>query len=208
MIRTVLRNVGRLVILIVAVLIPLAVGFIWFTANLPPPTADPSETDAIVVLTGGSDRIRAGLALLAAGKGKRLFVSGVHLGVDVGELIKLDRPPAPESPLPADLAGRIDLGHVAGDTLGNAIETADWMHSNHFQTMRLVTADYHIRRAMIEFSIAAPDLRILPNPVQPAGAEASRWWHDRNVRDLLLTEYGKYVVAKWRYTLTRLARSA
>ena len=194
----------RAAVLLIAVLIPLIAGFVWFANNLPEPASDATPTDAIVVLTGGSDRISTGIALLAAGRGKRLFVSGVHHGVDVPELLKLARavPGAPAAD--PSLATRIDLGHGAGDTVGNAVETADWMHANHFRTMRLVTADYHMRRALIDFRIAAPDNEIWPNPERPPNTGAGRWWRNRATFDLLLAEYGKYIVAKWRYVVANL----
>jgi uncharacterized SAM-binding protein YcdF (DUF218 family) len=204
MIRELIFNAGRVLIVVAAVLLPLIAGFGWFVANLPPATADPSATDAIVVLTGGSERISTGIALLEAGKGKRLFVSGVNARVEVADLLKIARPEAAASARSADLAARIDVGHVAGDTYGNAAETADWMHEHQFRTMRLVTSDYHMRRALIEFRLAAPDLEILPNPVRPPNLHSDRWWRDRNARDLMLSEYGKYVIARWRYTLARL----
>jgi len=195
----------RAAILFVAVLLPLAIGFVWFAGNLPPPASDDAQTDAIVVLTGGSDRISTGISLLEAGRGKRLFVSGVHHGVDVAELLKLAHANNPSGPPPdPGLAQRIDLGHAAGDTVGNAIETADWMHANHFRTMRLVTADYHMRRALIDFRITAPDIEIWPHPVRPPVTGAGRWWRDRATFDLLLAEYGKYIIAKWRYVFAHL----
>jgi len=199
---------GRLVILLAAVILPLAGGFVWFAQNLPPPAAESTETDAIVVFTGGSDRISTGLALLETGKGKRLFVSGVHHGVEVADLLKVSRAgPGGGAPDPG-LAARIDLGHAAGDTVGNAVETAEWMHANHFRTMRLVTADYHMRRAVLDFRVAAPDIEIWPNPVRPPNTEAGRWWRDRPTFNLLLAEYGKYLVAKWRYVFARLLGNA
>jgi uncharacterized SAM-binding protein YcdF (DUF218 family) len=194
----------RFAVAFVAVVIPLAVGFVWFAENLPPPTAEATETDAIVVLTGGSDRISTGLALLETGKGKRLFVSGVHHGVEIVDLLKIARASSGGGALDPSLAARIDLGHAAGDTVGNAMETAEWMRAHHFHTMRLVTADYHMRRAMIDFRIAAPDIEIWPNPVRPPNTEAGRWWRDRATFNLLLAEYGKYLIAKWRYVFARL----
>jgi uncharacterized SAM-binding protein YcdF (DUF218 family) len=194
----------RAAVLVVAILTPLAVGFVWFADNLPQPTSDIAQTDAIVVLTGGSDRISTGISLLEAGRGKRLFVSGVHHGVDVAELLKLARANSVAAASDQELASRIDLGHAAGDTVGNAVETADWMRANHFHTMRLVTADYHMRRALIDFRITAPDIEIWPNPVRPPSTGAGRWWHDRATFELLLAEYGKYIVAKWRYIFAHL----
>jgi uncharacterized SAM-binding protein YcdF (DUF218 family) len=197
------RALLRLTFVILAVLLPIAIGFAQFTANLPEPTADQSRTDAIVVLTGGGDRISTGLALLEAGKAQRLFVSGVHPGVDVAELLKVDRTDQGSAlPAPA-VVSRIDLGDTAGDTFGNAVETVDWMRANHFRSMRLVTADYHIRRALIEFRMAAPDLVIIPNPVRPPRVDTQHWWHDGSAFGVLLNEYGKYLIAKWRYALSR-----
>ena len=205
MIRWLIRNVVGIGIVLLAALLPLTIGFVWFAENLPAPTDDPAKTDAIVVLTGGADRISTGIALLEAGKAKRLFVSGVDSRVGVPELLKIARAaPQPGESL-SGLAAKIDLGHEAGDTFGNAVETAAWMSSNHFTTMRLVTADYHMRRALIEFRLDAPDIFILPNPVRPPSTEAGRWWRNKPTRDLLLSEYGKYVIARWRYVLSRLA---
>lgn len=195
----------RAVIVILAVLLPIAIGFIRFADNLPAPTTDQSRTDAIVVLTGGGDRISTGLALLEAGKAERLFVSGVHRGVGVAELLRIDRGSTRSAPLPADLVSRIDLGDTAGDTFGNSVETVDWMRANHYKSMRLVTADYHMRRALIEFRMAAPDLTIIPNPVRPPGVDIAHWWSDGAAFGVLLNEYGKYLIARWRYLMSGLA---
>lgn len=202
MIRYLLRGLGRAILIAAVVVAPFAVGFVRFVDHIPPPTNDMSRTDAIVVLTGGSDRIATGLNLLEAGEAERLFVSGVHPGVGIDQLLKINRPAdAPPNP---GLAQRIDLGDTAGDTFGNSIESAEWMRTNHYRSMRLVTANYHMRRALIEFRMAAPDLDIIPNPVQPPGFDSAAWWRDRATFDLLLGEYGKYLIARWRYWMSRL----
>ena len=92
MIRRLIANVGQVLVVIAAVLLPLLIGFFWFVENLPEATADASETDAIVVLTGGSERLSTGLALLDSGKARRLFVSGVNARVEVADLLKVARP--------------------------------------------------------------------------------------------------------------------
>ncbi len=193
---------ARTLLVVLAVILPIAVGFARFMANLPPPTSDTSQTDAIVVLTGGGDRIPAALTLLQEGKAKKLFVSGVHRGVDVENLLKIDAAPSPK-PDPA-LANRIDLGDMAADTFGNSVESVAWMRANNFKSLRLVTADYHMGRALIEFRMEAPDLVIVPNPIHPAGIVDGRWWRERSTVTLLVGEYGKYMVVRWRFALTRL----
>jgi len=203
MIRGLSRWLARALVAAGVIFLVAAFYFVRFADNLPSPTTDPSETDAIVVLTGGGARISAGLVLLEQGKAKRLLVSGVHPGVGLGELLKIDRNATGAAPLNPDVASRIDLGDMAGDTYGNAVETVEWMRANHYQSMRLVTADYHMPRALLEFGMAAPDLRILPNPVRPPRMAEGPWWRDRQAFGLLLGEYGKYLVATWRDILSR-----
>jgi uncharacterized SAM-binding protein YcdF (DUF218 family) len=74
--------------------------------------------------------------------------------------------------------------------------------------MRLVTADYHMPRALIEFRMEAPDLQIVANPIRPSRTQNMPWWRDRPMFGLLLGEYGKYLVAKWRYLFVRTMESA
>ncbi len=171
-------------------------GLMWFAAGVPVQVDDPdTRTDAIVVLTGGSERIATGLALLAAGRGAMLFVSGVHRGVDVAELLRLGHLGHPE------LAGSIVLGHAADDTIGNAAETAAWVASRHLHSLRLVTAAYHMRRSLWEFHQAMPDVTIIPNPVFPDAVKSRDWWRWPGTAALLATEYSKYLAAVVRHWL-------
>jgi uncharacterized SAM-binding protein YcdF (DUF218 family) len=188
----------RAFLVVFAATLPIAVGFVRFVHHLPPPTADQSRTDAVVVLTGGGERISNALSLLEAGKADRLFVSGVHPGVGVDDLLKIDRTLPNTTEPNSALAARIDLGDTAGDTFGNSVESVAWMRANKFKSMRLVTADYHMPRALIEFKMEAPDLTIVPNPIRPSRTQNAPWWRGP-MFGLLLGEYGKYLIAKWRY---------
>ena len=67
------------------VLIAWILGFAWFALFLPRP-ADPVKTDAVVVLTGGTNRIDRGLEILRQGKAKRMLISGVDRDVKPAEL--------------------------------------------------------------------------------------------------------------------------
>jgi uncharacterized SAM-binding protein YcdF (DUF218 family) len=168
-------------------------GLVWFAATVPGRVDDPATaTDAIVVLTGGSERVATGLALLDAALGRKLFVSGVHKGVDVTELLKSARARHPQ------LACCIVLGYSADDTVGNAAETAAWMAGERFRTLRLVTAAYHMRRSLLEFRHAMPGATIVPHPVFP-DAVKSEWWRWPGTAHLLATEYTKYLAAVVRH---------
>ena len=51
----------------------------------------------------------------------------------------------------------VTLGFSALDTRGNARETAQWMEERDYNSLRLVTADWHMRRAAAELADQLPD---------------------------------------------------
>jgi uncharacterized SAM-binding protein YcdF (DUF218 family) len=168
-------------------------GLVWFAQTIAETVDDPSApTDAIVVLTGGSQRIQSGLQLLTAGMAKKLFVSGVYHGTDVSALLRT-QPQSPDA-----LQCCIVLGHAADNTYGNASETAAWMRQEGYRSLRLVTASYHMRRALLEFERAMPDVRIIPHPVFPEAVRQERWWAWPGTLDLIIGEYDKYLWALMR----------
>jgi len=184
------RRLKRLSVLAGGLLIAYGIGFLWFTTLLPTEVvSDPRPTDAIVVLTGGSDRLGVALDLLSEDKGKKLFVSGVYRGVDVRQLLDLSQHS------PADLSCCVVLGYEADNTRGNAIETAAWMKEQGFTSLRLVTATYHIPRSLLEFRRLMPAIEIVQHPVFPEHFKRENWWMWPGSSTLLITEYTKYLVA-------------
>ncbi len=165
-------------------------GLVWFAGTIPEEVGDAeSETDAIVVLTGGSLRVQSGLALLAAGKARKLFISGVYHSTDVAALLRVS------SQSPDKVACCVVLGYAADNTRGNALETAVWMRQEGFHSLRLVTAGYHMRRSLLEFSRAMPDVRIIANPVFPERVKQEQWWAWPGTASLIIGEYDKYLLA-------------
>jgi uncharacterized SAM-binding protein YcdF (DUF218 family) len=182
-------------------------GLVWFAHTMPTAVVDPSTpTDAIVVLTGGSQRFDAGLELLAAGKAKKLFVSGVHHGVEIADLLHLAHR-APDAAPTGELACCIVLGHAADSTIGNAMETAAWMRSEGYRSLRLVTAGYHMRRSLFEFARAMPEMRIIAHPVFPEQVKAD-WWAWPGTAALIVGEYNKYLAARLRGALDQAGNGA
>ena len=155
-------------------------------------TPDLPGTDAIVVLTGGSERLSAGLDLLAAGKGEKLLVSGVHPGST------LERVLAYHAVSESLRNCCIILGHAAVDTLGNAQETRDWMKAENFHSLRLVTAQYHMTRSLLVFHALMPDIAIEPYPVMPESVRLEGWWSRCGTAVLFASEYNKYLFARLR----------
>jgi uncharacterized SAM-binding protein YcdF (DUF218 family) len=172
------------------------VGLVRFAHNIPDEVADSvTTTDAIVVLTGGSERVATGLQLLAADKAQRALISGVHPGVAVSELLRLAG--AAQQPIET----RIDAGYGARDTAGNAAETADWMHARGYRSLRLVTGNYHMPRSLFEFHCVLPNARVVPHPVFPRIVHKGAWWSRPGTAALIIGEYNKYLLASLRHKL-------
>lgn len=126
-----------------------AIGFLWFVVALPRP-ADGVAADAVIVPTGGPGRIARGLAVLDRGLAKKMLVSGVDPEVRPQEFA------AQFGVSPRTMACCITLGYAAVDTRSNAAETAKWVAQNEVRSLRLVTTDWHMRRAAGELDRALP----------------------------------------------------
>lgn len=146
-------------------------------------TPPPGRADGIVVLTGGADRVAAGLRLLADGRGRVLLISGV--GGEAG-FAQLARRAGAD---PA-LGSRVTLGREAASTWGNAQETAGWVRANGIHSLIVVTAYYHMPRALAELSRALPDVDLYPVSVWPPGL------HGLAALRLLADEYPKWLAAE------------
>ena len=158
-----------------------AVGFILFTFTLGKPAAGKiAATDAAVVLTGGSGRLEHAVDVLRKGQAKRLLVAGADPLVTKGDIARR-------------LGGRrklvsccVDLGSESVDTRSNAEEAARWLSRHRFRSVRLITSDWHMRRAKYEFrKVLGGEYRIVIDAVR---SEPSFL--------VLFGEYNKYVLRR------------
>jgi uncharacterized SAM-binding protein YcdF (DUF218 family) len=171
----------------------LCLGYAEFASQIEPrePTAVP-RTDAIVVVTGGSQRIGDAIGLLGAERGSRLLISGVNEKTGREELAKMN-------PASRDLlACCVDLDYRARNTIGNAIEARRWVRQHGFNSLTVVTSNYHMPRVMAEFAHAMPSLRLVGHPVVTDQIDTSGWWHRWSAVRLLAPEYAKYLVTRLR----------
>ena len=145
-----------------------------------PQPLDGRTTDAIVVLTGGEGRLDRGLALMQDGAAKRMLISGVDRSVKPHELaVRYD--------VPDKLFNCcITLGREAIDTRSNGIETAQWLERRGYDTVRLITSDWHMRRAAFELRLALPSDIVLVYDAVPSQPSFST----------LFREYNKYVLRR------------
>lgn len=158
------------------------------------------RTDAIVVLTGGTGRLEAGLDLLAGDMAGQMLISGVYAGVELPELLEMWHGDTDGR----DLSCCITLDYTADDTQGNAKETAKWLRESGYTSIRLVTANYHMPRASMLFRTHMPDIRIIKHPVRPSGIDLERWWSEAPGRRLVINEYNKYLLTGFGTALSAL----
>jgi uncharacterized SAM-binding protein YcdF (DUF218 family) len=197
------RLLPRLVTIVLIGFLAWLGGLVYFTTLIPGSVEDEdTAADAIVVLTGGSDRLREGLRLLADGKAERLLISGVHREASLADLLKIGE--APPNLSPQSIECCITLGHEAGNTAGNAAEAAAWAAANGIHSLRLVTADYHMPRSLLEFARAMPDVLLLPHPVFPKDVKRDEWWLWPGTASLVVSEYHKYMASLVRGWLNSL----
>lgn len=155
------------------------------------PQPEPARADGIVVLTGASsnERIAAAVQLLAERKGRRVLVSGVNREVSREQL----RTASGTVRRLYDCC--VDLGFTAANTVGNARETAEWAKAMRFKSLIIVTADYHMPRAMLELrAVLRPPGIVLQTYAVPTPAlKPHRWWRSPGAARLMVVEYSKYL---------------
>ncbi len=180
------------VIFLIGLVAILIAGLLVFVSKVPRQLETPQrQTDAIVVLTGGSERLAAGFALLSQGQAEKLFISGVGRGTS-REAIRTR----------AGAAERFEccvvIGRDALNTEGNAAETAAWLEAQGYDSLRVVTAGYHMPRSLLEMRRAMPGITLVPHPVFPRHVKIESWWRSPGTASLLVTEAGKYWAARLR----------
>jgi len=177
-----------------AVLVAAAIwiaGLLAFGARIDrsTPASLPERAEGIVALTGAgsNERLTAAIHLLELGLGERMLVSGVNRDASREDIRKVSR------------AARrlydccVDLGFEAATTLGNARETAEWTRAMRYRSLIVVTADYHMPRAMLELRATLPRTRLEAYPISTSVVDAKRWWRTGHGARLMVVEYCKYL---------------
>ena len=163
------------------------------------PAQEPARADAIVALTGPSaERVNAAIRLLEQGKGRRVLISGVNREVRRQELRAL----TPGSNRLFNCC--VDLGFEAETTTGNAQEIAAWARAKGYDSLIVVTSDYHMPRSLVEIRSAAPDVELTPYAVATPSLDDSRWWRAAVTARRMTLEYMKYLAVLTREAVRKL----
>ncbi|MEZ5691754.1 MAG: YdcF family protein [Rickettsiales bacterium] len=175
-----------------------SIGLGWFSAQIPYDDVNLSTDNSkiIVVFTGDSGRLEYALNLLAEEKGKILFISGVGKRATINDIMRYT---------PKEINKKIDksliyIGYEAEDTIGNAIETANWLHKKwhddknkklNRKEIILVTSNYHMPRSLFELSKAMPDVNLIPAPVINKSYLP------------IISEYNKYIASNIKHLMNK-----
>ncbi len=153
------------------------------------PAPVPPRSDAILVLTGGENRIAAGFRAWRERKAGELYILGAGAGA------KLDRILPGHPPLSAEDLRHIHIEGWSENTLENAYSANSVVRERRFTRIVLVTGDYHMPRAFLALRT------VLPREVSIAAIPVRSDWKDWNAlpRTLRL-----FFVEGWKYWTYRL----
>ncbi len=178
------------IILFISAIVIWFIGLVCFANSIATttPKTPTKKLDAIVVLTGGTNRINSGFDLLEKRLGRKLFISGVYRGVDAKELVSRWK----KTPYNNIIDSNVELGFEAYNTKQNATETIAWLLQEKYTSLYLVTSNYHMKRSLLEFQKRAPQLKIMPYPVKPNNFDLNKWWSNTKILLPIIKEYNKY----------------
>lgn len=185
-----------------AAVVLVVIGFVIFADSVEREAREPAApADGIVVLTGGVARIDHALKLLEHGKAKRVLITGVYRGTTEQELKKL------ASAGDQYFACCVDIDKDAYNTIGNAAETSEWVALHGYNSIIVVTSNYHMPRTLAELARVMPTVELIPYSVVDNNLQLERWWTYPGTTRLLLSEYLKYLPALGRLGATMVVRA-
>tara|TARA_B100000242_G_scaffold39862_1_gene23761 strand:- start:70 stop:702 length:633 start_codon:yes stop_codon:yes gene_type:complete len=157
------------------------------------------DSHNIVILTGGTNRIKDGLKIIkdfrkSKKKFYKILVSGTGAGFTKNSLKKQLGP----NFNPHLIKCCIDLDNVSKNTFTNASETFKWTQKKKIKEFTLITSNYHMPRAFLEFKYIMPNLKIHTYAIIPKKHDIENWLSSYQTFGLVLTEYCKYIVANLR----------
>lgn len=162
------------------------------------PLDETTITDAIVVLTGGKNRLAEAMRLYNQGLAKILIISGVGENITLRQLEKENQTAIARKPQ------QVILGKEATNTIENAIEVSEAIRRNNAASVRLVTSYYHMPRSGQEILARNPDVKIVYHPVYSENV-SDEWWKQWGSFYLIAGEYNKFMFVYVKNFIFKLA---
>lgn len=142
---------------------------------------EPRQADAIIVLSGGLDRVSYGAQLYHAGYADKLILSGGGRGM---------KPHALSLGVPDSAIIREEQ---SGTTFENAMFSLRVVQEHGYRSVLVVTSPYHTRRSGIIFNsfFQGIDVTFCPVPYDPDMTRT--WWKRADSAKFVITEYLKLI---------------
>ena len=153
----------------------------------------------IVILTGGSNRIKDGLKIIDKFDKTSKFIPQILVSGTGKGFTKLNL----EKKLNFDsdfnlIECCVELDNISTNTYSNASETLKWTKKNNIREFILITSNYHMPRAFLEFKNRMPNLKIFTYPITPKTHKINQWLNSSETFSLIFSEYFKFLVANFR----------
>ena len=147
-----------------------------------------------IVLTGWDNRVKKSLKIFFQIKNnnKNLFISGVGKGFDKKTLKKLTQENIDNEKI---IECCIEIEGISRNTFSNAVESLKWVKSKKINSFVLLTNNYHMPRAMLEFKSIFNDIKVTPYAFVD---ENKKWW---KTKINYISEYFKYKLTYLRINL-------
>ncbi len=163
------------------------------------------ESPNIVILTGGANRIKDGLKIIedlekSENNNYKILVSGTGIGFTKNSL----KNTLGSNFNPHLIQCCIDLDGVSKNTFTNALETFKWTNKNNIKEFILITSNYHMPRANLEFRNIMPNLKIYTYSITPKKHDIKNWLSSYQTFSLVFIEYCKYIIASIRIKLFKI----
>lgn len=156
-----------------------------------------SRPEAILVLTGASERIPKALELLEAQASPLLIISGTARDTTLTDVFNAQASSARNW---GALWNKILLESSSTSTVENAMEVNRIVRARGIKQLLLVTSDYHLPRALDVFDLYAPDVEVEGFGVNEKTHSPSSWLDRTWKRGI---EYAKYSVFRYRKWLVQ-----
>ena len=180
--------------LIITLLIILVIDYLFFYKKILNYNNKLNYNNNYIVLTGGDNRVKKSLQIFfqIKNKNKNLFISGVGKGFNKSILKKLTRQSQNNEEI---IKCCIQIEGISKNTFSNAVESLKWVKLKKINSFVLLTNNYHMPRAMLEFKSIFKDIKITPYVFID---ENKIWW---KTKTNYISEYFKYNLTYLRINL-------
>ena len=164
------------------------------------------EPNNIVILTGGSNRIKDGFKIInnfnkSDLKSIKLLISGTGKGFTK---LSINKILSKNNDFYSFIKCCVELDSRSKNTYSNAIQTKIWVTKNNINQFVLITSNYHIPRALLEFREQMPNIKIFAYPIYPTKHEIKQWIYSFETFALVFIEYSKFQLAKLRIKVKKI----